>query len=75
MQEVRVWSLGWEDTLKEEMAPHSSIHPWEIPQMGSPAGYTPWGRKELDRTEHTHTVKFNTCSFSYFWHKEPLSDP
>ena len=26
-----VWSLGQEDTLKEEMAAHSSILAWKIP--------------------------------------------
>ena len=29
--EMQVWSLGWEDPLKEEMATHSSILAWEIP--------------------------------------------
>ena len=29
-QETRVWSLGWEDLLEEEMATHSSILAWEI---------------------------------------------
>ena len=31
MQEIRVWSLGWEDPLEEGMATHSSILAWEIP--------------------------------------------
>ena len=31
MQEMWVWSLGWEDPLKKEMATHSSILAWEIP--------------------------------------------
>ena len=30
MQETRVWSLDWEDALKEEMATHSSILSWRI---------------------------------------------
>ena len=29
-QEIWVPSLGWEDTLKEKMATHSSILAWEI---------------------------------------------
>ena len=29
--ETRVQSLGQEDLLEEEMAPHSSIIPWENP--------------------------------------------
>ena len=32
MQETRVQSLGWEDPLEKEMATHSSILAWRIPQ-------------------------------------------
>ena len=31
MQEMRVQSLGQEDLLEEELAPHSSILAWKIP--------------------------------------------
>ena len=31
MQETWVRSLGWEDPLEKEMAPHSSILAWRIP--------------------------------------------
>ena len=31
MQETRVQSLGWEDTLKKGMATHSSSLAWRIP--------------------------------------------
>ena len=31
MQEIWVRSLGWEDTLEEGMATHSSILSWRIP--------------------------------------------
>ena len=30
-QEVRVWSLGQEDPLEEEMATYSSVLAWKIP--------------------------------------------
>ena len=33
------------------MATHSNIMAWKIPQR-SLAGYSPWGHKELDMTEH-----------------------
>ena len=33
MQETRVRSLGWEDTLEKEMATHSSILAWRIPVL------------------------------------------
>ena len=50
-QETRVPSLGQEDPLEEEMATHSSILAWKIPW--TVVGYSPWGHKESDSTEHT----------------------
>ena len=38
MREMLVQSLGREDPLKEEMATHSSILAWEIPQTEEPGG-------------------------------------
>ena len=35
MQETWVRSLGWEDTLEEVMATHSSILAWRIPWRGA----------------------------------------
>ena len=32
VQETQVQSLGWEDSLEKEMATHSSILAWRIPQ-------------------------------------------
>ena len=29
IQEMQVWSLGWEDPLEEEMTTHSSILTWK----------------------------------------------
>ena len=37
-QEMQVSSLGWEDPLEKEMATHSSILAWEIPQTEEPGG-------------------------------------
>ena len=35
---------------------HSSILAWRIPHgQRSLAGYSPWGRKESDTTEHAHS--------------------
>ena len=36
------------------MATHTSILAWKIPWMEEPGGYSPWDRKELDRTEGLH---------------------
>ena len=49
-QEMRVWPLGREDPLKEEMATHSGILAWEVPWTEEPVGYSPWGCKESDAT-------------------------
>ena len=38
MQETQVQSLGQEDLLEKEMAIHSSILAWEIPQREEPSG-------------------------------------
>ena len=45
-------SPGWEGPLEEEMATHSSILSWRIPQTEEPGGlYSPWGHEESDTTE------------------------
>ena len=38
MQEMQVWSLGWKDSLEEEMATHSSILAWDIQWTEEPGG-------------------------------------
>jgi len=38
MEEMQVQSLGWEDTLEEEMATHSCILAWKIPWTEEPSG-------------------------------------
>ena len=38
MEETKVRSLGWEDSLKKEMATHSSILAWRIPWAEEPDG-------------------------------------
>ena len=35
-QETQVQLLGWEDPLEKEMATHSSILAWKIPQKEEP---------------------------------------
>ena len=46
MWETWVRSLGWEDPLENEKAPHSSILAWEFYGL-----YSPWDRKGSDMTE------------------------
>ena len=51
MQEIQVWSLGWEGPLEEGMVTHSSIHAGKSHGQRSLVGYSPWGHKKLDTTE------------------------
>ena len=48
-QEMRVWSLGWEDPLEESMATHSSILAGESPKTEESGGLQ---SKELQRMGH-----------------------
>ena len=49
MQEMWVRSLGQENTLKKEMATHSSILPWEIPWTEEPDGMqSMWSQSQTD---------------------------
>jgi len=45
MQEMHVWSLGWEDPLEKALASHSSILAWKTHGQRSLVGYSPWGHK------------------------------
>ena len=56
-------SLGWEDPLEKEMAPHSSTLAWKISWMENLVGYSPWGRKESDTTEPLHFWYSHPCDF------------
>ena len=47
--ETQVWSLGWEDSLEEGTATHSSILAWKIPWSEEPSRLWPtW----LQRVRH-----------------------
>ena len=45
-QKVKVLSLGQEDPLEKEIATHSRVLAWEIPQRNL-VGYSPWGHKRV----------------------------
>ena len=65
MPKMQVQSLGQEDPLEKEMATHSSILAWEILWTEEPASYSPWGSKELDMTECTHTHNTHTHTHTH----------
>ena len=51
MQETWVQSFSWEDPLGKGTATHASVLAWRIPWTEDPAGYSPSGHNESDRTE------------------------
>ena len=62
MYDTWVQSLGWEDSLEEDMATHSSVWPGESHGQRSLAGYSPWGHKELGMNEAVqHTESERKC--------------
>ena len=58
MQETEVRSLGEEDPLEKEMATHSSVLAWRIPQMEEAWWATVPGisRNRTRLNEHTHLI-------------------
>ena len=58
-QELRVWSLDWEDPLQKEIATHSSIFAWKIPWTEEPGGLQSMGSQRVEHywaAEHIYTV-------------------
>ena len=47
MQETWVRSLGWEDPLEKEMAPHSSSLAWKIPWTEEPGRLQSMGSQRV----------------------------
>ena len=64
MQELQVWSLGWEDPLEDGMETHSSILVWRIPWAEEAGGLQPVGshRVRYDWSYLAHTV---ICVYVY----------
>ena len=63
VQEPWVGSLHQEEPLAKEMVTHSSSLAWEVHGQRSLAGYSPWGRKELDTTGQL-TLLLSFCNDS-----------
>ena len=71
MQETWVPSLGWEDSLEEGMATHSSIPTWRIPKdrdawlrsMGSQRVRHDWGTKQS--AAHVTNYHRHSCLKQY----------
>ena len=66
MQETRVQSLDWEDTLEEEMATCSHILAWRIPWTEEPDGLQSIGSQsqtQLKRLSMHTYVQCRGCRF------------
>ena len=67
MQEMRVWSLGQEEPLEEEMTTHSSILAWKIPCTEEPGGLQSRGSQ---RVRHNWAcacacARMHTCTHTH----------
>ena len=49
MQKTRVQSLGREDPQEQEMATHSSVLAWRIPQTEEPGGLQSMGLQRVEQ--------------------------
>ena len=71
MWETQVRSLGWEDSLEKEMAPHSSTLAWEIPWMEEPGRLQSMGLQSQtqlsDFTFTTWQFSHGPCTLSPLW--------
>ena len=69
-----VQSLGWGDTLEEEMVTHSSILAWRIPWTEGPGGLQSMGLQRVEATQHTYLLYYlqlllNSMNFVNFLDK------
>ena len=62
IQETLVLSLGWEDSLEEEMATHSNILTWTIPCTEEPGGLQSMGSQ---RVKHNLATKRSPTALFY----------
>ena len=64
-QETQAPSLGQEDPLEKEMAPHSSVLAWKIPQTEEPGRLQSMGPKSI-RCEWAHAYSI-TSYYTILW--------
>ena len=75
MQETGVQSLGWEDPWRRKWQSIPVLLPGKSHGERSLVGYSPWGRKESDKTERLHLLTYKwsissnvlICYFSAFF--------
>ena len=62
-----VWSLGQEDLLEKEMAPHSSTLAWKIPWMEEPGGLQFMGPQRVGHNWATSVTHSERTSATPAW--------
>ena len=67
-QEMRVQSLGREDTLEKGMATHSSILAWRIPWIGEPGGLQSMGLQRVGHSSTTNSFTSLSCTIQTLKH-------
>ena len=69
VQEIWVQSLGREDLLEKEMATHSSILGWRIPQTEEPDRLQSMGSQRVghDRVTNIFTLKLVITQIPLVW--------
>ena len=67
MQEIMVWSLGWEDSLEKGMATHSSALGWRIPRTEEPGGLQSMGLQRVGHDWVTFTSLHLSQEFIYMY--------
>ena len=79
VQEIQVWSLGWEDPLEKGIATHSNILAWRTPRTEEPGGWQSMGLQRVGHNWATNTHMFFSevslqifgpflkIGFSYYW--------
>ena len=68
-QETWVQSLGWEDPLEKEMATHTSILAWEIPQTEVSGGLQSMGWQRVGHDLATKQQQRPTTVPNYYLEK------
>ena len=65
MWETQVQSLGWKEPLEKNMATHSSILAWRIPQTEEPHGLQSMGSQTVGHEWVTKTSTFLSYIHTY----------
>ena len=75
VQETRVQSLGWEDPLEKEMAPHSSTFAWKIPWTEEPGRLQSMGSWRVGHEWATSLSLFTFMHWRRKWQPTPVFLP